>query len=101
MAGINVPIQIGGATVLPGDVVLGTPTGVTFIPAHLAEEVADAAEDVAIRDVFGKLRLTQRKYSSADIDVPVWPEHIEADFQRWREERSSVSAGRTEGGDRS
>jgi 4-hydroxy-4-methyl-2-oxoglutarate aldolase len=88
LAGINVPIKIGGATVLPGDVVLGTPTGVTFIPAHLAEEVADAAEDVAIRDVFGKLRLTEQKYSSADIDVPVWPEHIEADFQRWRADRS-------------
>jgi 4-hydroxy-4-methyl-2-oxoglutarate aldolase len=101
LAGINVAIRIGAATVLPGDVVLGTPTGVTFIPAHLAEEVADAAEDVAIRDVFGKLRLTERKYSSADIDVPVWPEHIEADFQRWREEQPAISAGRTGDDDQS
>jgi regulator of RNase E activity RraA len=97
LAGINVAIRIGQATVLPGDVVLGTPTGVMFIPAHLAEEVADAAEDVAVRDVFGKLRLSERRYSSADIDVPVWAEHIEADFRRWRQERPDVAAEGTGG----
>ena len=101
LAGINVPIRIGAATVLPGDVVLGTPTGVMFIPAHLAAEVAEAAEDVAIRDVFGKLRLTERQYSSADIDVPVWPDHIEADFQRWREQKPAVSEGSTANDSRS
>jgi 4-hydroxy-4-methyl-2-oxoglutarate aldolase len=98
LAGINVPIRIGAATVLPGDVVLGTPTGVMFIPAHLAEEVAEAAEDVAVRDVFGKLRLTERTYSSAEIDVPVWPEHIESDFQRWRQDQPAAGAGRIDDG---
>ena len=39
LAGMNIPIRIGGATVLPGDVVLGTPTGVIFIPPHLAQAV--------------------------------------------------------------
>jgi regulator of RNase E activity RraA len=87
LAGINVPIRIATATVLPGDVVLGTPTGVTFIPAHLAEQVADAAEDVAVRDIFGKLRISERVYSSADIDVPAWSEDIERDFTTWRSER--------------
>ena len=84
LAGMNLPIRIGPVTVLPGDVVLGTPTGVTFIPPHLAERVADVAEDVAIRDVFGKLRLSERVYGSADIDVGTWPAEIEADFQSWR-----------------
>ncbi|MDQ1736161.1 MAG: hypothetical protein QOH56_2412 [Pseudonocardiales bacterium] len=84
LAGINLPVRIGEATVLPGDVVLGTPSGVIFIPAHLAAKVAEASADVAIRDVFGKLRLTERVYGSADIDVPVWAEPIEQDFQQWR-----------------
>jgi 4-hydroxy-4-methyl-2-oxoglutarate aldolase len=34
LAGINLPIRIGETTVLPGDVVLGTPSGVIFIPPH-------------------------------------------------------------------
>jgi 4-hydroxy-4-methyl-2-oxoglutarate aldolase len=87
LGGINTPVRIGSTTVLPGDVVLGTPSGVIFIPPQLAAEVADVAEDVAERDVFGKLRLSERTYSSAEIDVSVWPEHIETDFQQWRTAR--------------
>ena len=39
LVGVNVPIRIGHATVLPGDVVLGTAEGITFVPPHLAEGV--------------------------------------------------------------
>jgi regulator of RNase E activity RraA len=84
LAGINLPVRIGEATVLPGDVVLGTPSGVIFIPPHLAEQVAIASEDIRARDEFGKLRLSQGVYTSAEIDVSTWPEHIEADFQQWK-----------------
>jgi regulator of RNase E activity RraA len=87
LAGINIPIRIGGATVLPGDVVLGTPTGVIFIPPHLAQAVVERSEDVRVRDEFGKLRLEQGKYTSGEIDVPVWREDIEADFVAWKMKR--------------
>ena len=83
LAGINIPIRIGEVTVLPGDVVLGTPTGTIFIPAHLAQEVVETSEDIRIRDEFGKLRLSEGKYTSGEIDVPTWREDIEADFQAW------------------
>lgn len=83
LVGINVPVLIGGVTVLPGDVVLGTPSGVSFIPPHLAEDVCAAGEVTQRRDVFGKLRLTQGAYSSADIDVTPWAAPIEADFADW------------------
>jgi 4-hydroxy-4-methyl-2-oxoglutarate aldolase len=88
LAGINLPIRIGGATVLPGDVILGTPTGIAVIPAQLAAEVAADSEDTRVRDVFGKQRLAQRRYSSAQIDAPKWSEDIETDFQQWRAERT-------------
>lgn len=87
LAGINIPIRIGGATVLPGDVVLGTPTGISVIPPQLAAEVAASSEDTRIRDVFGKQRLAERRYSSAQIDVPTWSPEIEDDFQRWHAAR--------------
>jgi regulator of RNase E activity RraA len=35
LTGINIPIRIGNATVMPGDVVLGDEEGVLFIPPHL------------------------------------------------------------------
>lgn len=85
LAGINLPIRIGTATVLPGDIVLGTPSGLIFIPPHLAETVAERAEDVHVRDIFGKLRLSEGTYTPAEIDVGKWADHIEEDFQGWKQ----------------
>lgn len=83
LAGINIPIRIGGATVLPGDVMLGTPTGVIFIPPHFVQEVVETSEAIRVRDEFGKMRLDEGKYTSGEIDVPIWREDIEVDFQAW------------------
>jgi 4-hydroxy-4-methyl-2-oxoglutarate aldolase len=87
LAGLNIPIRIGGVTVLPGDVVLGTPTGVIFIPPHLAQEVVERSEDIRVRDEFGKLRLGEGKYTSGEIDVPTWREDIMTDFVAWKQAR--------------
>ena len=83
LAGINIPIRIGGATVLPGDIVLGTPSGVIFIPSHLVQDVVETAEDIQSRDTFGKYCLSIGKYTPGEIDVPTWAEPIEADYQAW------------------
>lgn len=91
LAGVNLPVRIGEATVLPGDVVLGTPSGVIFIPAHLAERVADAAAEVSVRDEYGKGRISDGTFTSAEIDVEPWAEHIEAAFALWRSERTGVA----------
>ncbi|MBX0331382.1 hypothetical protein K2Z83_27400 [Oscillochloris sp. ZM17-4] len=87
LAGINIPIRIGGVTILPGDVILGTPTGIIVIPPHLAQEVVEASENIRVRDEFGKLRLSQGTYTSGEIDVPTWREDIEADFTAWKAAR--------------
>lgn len=87
LAGINVPVRIGEVTVLPGDVVLGTPTGVVFIPAHLAEEVVHRSEAVRVRDQFGHQRLREGRYTPGEIDR-AWSAEIEADFQQWLHERT-------------
>ena len=84
LAGINLPVRIGEVTVLPGDVVLGTQTGVIFIPPQLASDVAAASADIHVRDAFGKQRIAERAYTSAEIDVPRWAPRIEEDFQAWR-----------------
>lgn len=89
LAGVNVPIRIGPATVLPGDVVLGTPTGAIFIPAHLAGETVDYAEDVQLRDTFGKQRIAAGVYGAGEIDR-VWEDRIEEDYQHWRQARQTA-----------
>ncbi|WP_217602493.1 RraA family protein [Chitinophaga sp. GbtcB8] len=82
LAGINVPIRIGRATVLPGDVVLAKKGGVIFIPAHLLEEVVLNAEFIALRDQFGHQRLREGKYTPGQIDTQ-WTDVIKKDFLQW------------------
>ena len=54
LTGINVPIRIGRAICLPGDVVLAKREGVLFIPAQLAEKVVRTGEATVLRDRFGQ-----------------------------------------------
>jgi len=86
LAGLNVPIRIGPTTVLPGDVVLGTPSGVLFIPPHLVEKVLTESEDVRVRDEFGKGRLSEGIWTSGQIDS-LWSDEIKADFENWKANR--------------
>lgn len=82
MTGMNVPTRIGQAVCMPGDVVVGTISGVIFIPAHLAEYVASTAEKSHIRDVFGFERLRTKTYTAAQIDA-AWSREMMEDFLSW------------------
>jgi regulator of RNase E activity RraA len=82
LVGINVPIRIGGVTVLPGDVVLSDPEGLTFIPPHLAEQVVTSSEDVRFRDDWGHEVLRQGKYTPGQVDAK-WTDAMEAEYQAW------------------
>ena len=84
VTGINVPIRIGAAAVLPGDVVLAKREGVLFVPAHLAEKVVDVAAFVSLRDEFGIMRLREGVYTPGQIDTQ-WTDAIKADFLAWVE----------------
>jgi regulator of RNase E activity RraA len=84
MVGMNTPARIGRAICLPGDVVLGTPAGVIFIPPHLAETVVVNAEKSQVRDIFGFVRLREGVYSTAQIDSN-WPLALWQDFLQWFE----------------
>lgn len=82
MTSFNGPTRIGKATCLPGDVVLGTISGVIFIPSHLAEEVVVHAEKSHVRDIFGFQRLEEKIYTTAQIDGR-WTLEMFDDFLNW------------------
>jgi 4-hydroxy-4-methyl-2-oxoglutarate aldolase len=82
LTGINAPIRIGRATVLPGDVVLANKYGVLFIPAYLVEDLVITSEVTALRDEFGHQRLREKKYLTGQIDTE-WSEEIKKDFLNW------------------
>jgi regulator of RNase E activity RraA len=82
LAGLNTPIRIGGAVVMPGDLVISEREGVLFIPAHLAEHVIATAEFISVRDRFSKDVLKSGKYNAGQIDSQ-WTEDIKTSFLDW------------------
>ena len=86
--GWNLPIRIGDVTVLPGDIVLSDPDGIVFIPAHLAEAVANESEMTRLRDEWGHKMLREQKYSPGQVDGQWTPQMIE-EFNKYAEEKGS------------
>ncbi len=84
MTSFNSPCRIGKAICMPGDVVLGTQSGVLFIPPHLAERCVVGAEKSHVRDIFGFDRLASKTYTTAQIDAP-WTMPMWDDFIAWFE----------------
>ena len=82
LMGLNTPVRIGNAIVLPGDIVLADREGVLFIPAHLAEQVISTAEFVDRKDQFGFEMVKSGKYTTGQIDSQ-WSDQIKDDFITW------------------
>lgn len=82
LMGLNTPIRIGNAIVLPGDLVISEREGVLFIPAHLAEKVITTAEFIGLRDKFGHAMLKSGRYSPGEIDSQ-WTDKIKEDFLKF------------------
>ncbi|MBC7827787.1 MAG: RraA family protein [Chitinophagaceae bacterium] len=95
LTGINVPIRIGRATVLPGDIVLAKKTGTIFIPAPFVEDLVLNAEFVGLRDDFGHLRLREGKYTPGQIDQQ-WTDEIKKDFLQWLDTQKNLPMTRKE-----
>ena len=67
LTGINVPVRVGGVTVMPGDLVVGDREGVYFIPPQLAQEVMDKADETHIHDEWTRKKFDEGKYKSSEI----------------------------------
>lgn len=67
LTGINIPVRIGGVTVMPGDLVVGDREGVYFIPPQLVKEVLDRADEIHIHDEWTKKKFDEGKYKSSEI----------------------------------
>jgi regulator of RNase E activity RraA len=88
LVGLNVPIRIGHATVMPGDVAVTDPEGITFIPPQLCAEVADKAELTHLIDEWGHTMLRQQKYTPGEIDRP-WTHQMIEEFNQWTASKGS------------
>jgi 4-hydroxy-4-methyl-2-oxoglutarate aldolase len=81
LTGINVPVRIGRAVVLPGDLVLAKQDGVIFVPATLAEAAVSKAEFTNLQDAFN-FELNKQGANGAEFEGG-WNAQKFAAFEKW------------------
>lgn len=82
LMGLNTPVTIGQAIVLPGDLVIAGKAGVVFIPAHMAELVISTAEFIASKDRFGHEMIKKGLYKAEQVDTQ-WDDQIRKAYLDW------------------
>ncbi len=93
LTGVNVPIRIGNATVLPGDVVFGDREGVYFIPPQLVQKVLDKADITHIHDEWTKMKLLTGKYKSSEIYPSPTDPALKKEYQEYLEKKLGHKPG--------
>jgi 4-hydroxy-4-methyl-2-oxoglutarate aldolase len=83
LTGINVPIRIGGVTVMPGDLVVGDREGVHFMPPQFVEEILDKADETHIHDEWTKKKFAEGKYKSSEIYGSPTDPKLQQEYQEY------------------
>ena len=87
LTGINVPVRIGGVTVMPGDLVVGDREGVHFIPPQFVEEILDKADETHIHDEWTKKKFAEGKYKSSEIYGSPTEPKLQQEYQEYLKRR--------------
>lgn len=80
---VNDPIACGGVSVFPGDIIVGDNEGVVCIPQHMANEVADEAEEMTVFEDF-VMEMVQQGASTFGLYPPTDPSTMDR-FKAWRQ----------------
>ena len=87
LTGINIPIRIGGVTVMPGDLVVGDREGVSFVPPQAVKDLLERADEIHIHDEWTKKKFAEGKYKSSEIySTPTDPK-LRQEYQEYLKKR--------------
>jgi 4-hydroxy-4-methyl-2-oxoglutarate aldolase len=87
ISGVNIPVRIGGVTVMPGDLVVGDREGVYFVPPALVAEVLDKADETRIHDEWTKRKFDEGKYKSSEIYGSPRDPALKAEYEAYLKRR--------------
>lgn len=87
ITGINIPIRIGNATVMPGDLVVGDREGVYFIPPAQVTQILDNADTLHIHDEWSRMKFDEGKYKSSEIYSAPRDPALRAEYQAYLAKR--------------
>ncbi|MGB7435588.1 MAG: hypothetical protein WBR26_09215 [Candidatus Acidiferrum sp.] len=83
LTGINVPVRIGNAMVMPGDLAVGDREGVYFVPPQFVKELLDRADIIHIHDEWTKMKFAEGKYKSSEIYSSPTDPKLKQEYQEY------------------
>lgn len=63
----NIPIRVGGAAVIPGDIVVAEEEAVMFFPPKILDQVLERAERHSLQEEFERRMVREKKHRFRDI----------------------------------
>ncbi len=87
----NVPIRFGGATVLPGDIVVADEEAILFFPPEILEQVTRDAHARQEREDYERNLLKEKRYRIRDV-YPMNPE-LKKQYERKKGEKPNQNDG--------
>ncbi len=87
LTGINIPVRIGQVTVMPGDLVVGDPEGLYFIPPSAVKEVLDNADEIHIHDEWTRKKFDEGKYKSSEIYGSPHDPALKKEYEEYKKKR--------------
>ncbi|MCC6859220.1 MAG: dimethylmenaquinone methyltransferase [Bryobacterales bacterium] len=87
LTGINIPIRVGNATVMPGDLVVGDREGLYFIPPEMVKDILDRADETHIHDEWTRRKFDEGRYKSSEIYGSPSDPKLKAEYQEYLKRR--------------
>ena len=87
VTGVNIPVKIGDATVMPGDIVFGDRGGLYFIPPQFVKEILDRADVTHIHDEWTKMKFDTGKYKSSDIYPSPHDPALKKEYEEYKKQK--------------
>jgi regulator of RNase E activity RraA len=84
VTGVNIPVRLGDAVILPGDLVIGDEDGIVAVPPHLVSSVIKTTIMNRRRDVWIKKAFDLGRYKSSEIYGRM-QEPLRTQFSNYRE----------------
>lgn len=87
LTAVNVPVRIGNATVLPGDVVFGDREGIFFVPPQYLEEIVKRADETHVHDEWTKAKFLTGKYKASELYPSPSDPALKKEYQEYLKKR--------------
>jgi regulator of RNase E activity RraA len=88
LTGYNIPVRIGSATVMPGDVVFGDREGVYFVPPQIVQKIVDRAVETKLHDEWTQMKFLTGKYKSSDLYPSPRDPALLKEYEEWKKTKS-------------